>query len=336
MAPVPAFAPDEQRRLFARVSGLVDPNLNNGVSWSASAGTITADGLYTALAEPGSYTVTLTSAHNPNRSWIAPITVACSQPALRAAFAQAEQSCSIATVTFDRRFTALDVSGLACAGACASLQDGDVACEGGGYDNAISVAPVVAGASASAESSQSSTVVETDSGLTVARPAARRRDDQRGRRPVLQRRGRQCPEGQVRRGDRRRRVRDLRRFRRSPATRTRSSTSSARASRCSGRKADHHVLRPVRRPRTRKLPAQRRSPFGPWTRPAPRTSRSTSPCPRHDGAALPDPRHAGRPAARRCQPSRELAPAPPRGQDRSHPGAHGTVRKPSIQGWTAQ
>ena len=45
------------------------------------------------------------------------------------------------------------------------------------------------------------------------RPAARRRDDQRGRRNVLQRRGRQCPEGQVRRGDRRRRVRDLRRFR---------------------------------------------------------------------------------------------------------------------------
>ena len=167
MAPLAAFAPNEQRQFVARVSGLVDPNLNNGVNWSASAGTITAGGLYTAPAEPGSYTVTLTSAHNPNRSWIAPITVACSQPAFRAAFAQAQEICSIATVTFDRRFTALDVSGLACAGACTSVQDGDVFSEGGLYDNAISVAPMVAGAAASAESSQSSTVVETGGGLTV-------------------------------------------------------------------------------------------------------------------------------------------------------------------------
>ena len=167
MAAQAAFAPGGQRQLSARVSGLVDPTRNNGVSWSASAGTITAGGLYTAPLEPGSYTVTLKSAHNPNRSWVAPITVACSQPVLLAAFAQAEESCSTASVTFDRRFTAMDVSGQACADACSSLQDGDVFSEGGAYDNAVSVAPAVTGASASAAASQTSTVAEAGGGLTV-------------------------------------------------------------------------------------------------------------------------------------------------------------------------
>jgi hypothetical protein len=49
---------------------------NTDVTWSATGGTITQSGLYTAGTTPGSFTVTATSDENPSRSATATITIA--------------------------------------------------------------------------------------------------------------------------------------------------------------------------------------------------------------------------------------------------------------------
>ena len=55
--------------MYAGTSVQLSPtlaNLTGGVTWSTTAGTVTPDGLFTAPGTPGSATVTVTSAANPN------------------------------------------------------------------------------------------------------------------------------------------------------------------------------------------------------------------------------------------------------------------------------
>jgi hypothetical protein len=59
----------------ATVGELVDPEVNGGVTWKATRGTIDANGHYTAPAEPGPDQVTATSVLNPDRKATAAVTV---------------------------------------------------------------------------------------------------------------------------------------------------------------------------------------------------------------------------------------------------------------------
>lgn len=114
MAPIAPLAPGETRTLQPRVHHLVDPSVNNGVTWSATGGTITPDGVYTAPDMPGSYEITLKSAHNPQRVWKAPVTVSCapsvSAQTMKAASLQAEpDTCAAPAVAIDERYSELAV-----------------------------------------------------------------------------------------------------------------------------------------------------------------------------------------------------------------------------------
>ena len=63
-----------QRQFTATASGLIHSG-NGAVNWSATGGSITAEGLYTAPSSPGTYEVEATSAVNPARSSTATVTV---------------------------------------------------------------------------------------------------------------------------------------------------------------------------------------------------------------------------------------------------------------------
>ena len=66
-----SLQPGGTQQFIARVTG--GPNSN--VNWTASGGTVTSTGFYTAPATPGSYTVTVASASNPSSSAVATVTV---------------------------------------------------------------------------------------------------------------------------------------------------------------------------------------------------------------------------------------------------------------------
>jgi hypothetical protein len=55
---------------------------NTGVTWSATGGTITQAGLYTAGSAPGTFTVTATSVEDPSRSASATVTITIGRPVL--------------------------------------------------------------------------------------------------------------------------------------------------------------------------------------------------------------------------------------------------------------
>ena len=66
-----ALEPNETQQFTVRITG----GSNGNVNWSASGGTITSTGFYTAPATPGIYTVTATSASNPNVAAFAAVQV---------------------------------------------------------------------------------------------------------------------------------------------------------------------------------------------------------------------------------------------------------------------
>jgi hypothetical protein len=70
-----ALAPGAPHQFAHTVTGLLDPSLRNGVTWSATGGSITQGGLYTAPQAAGTYAVKATSAVNANRSAQATVTV---------------------------------------------------------------------------------------------------------------------------------------------------------------------------------------------------------------------------------------------------------------------
>ena len=63
--------PGGTQQFITRVTG----GAKNNVTWTASGGTITSTGFYTAPATPGSFTVTATSAANPSSPAVAAVTV---------------------------------------------------------------------------------------------------------------------------------------------------------------------------------------------------------------------------------------------------------------------
>ena len=60
-----ALAPGGQKDFDATPKDLLDPNANGGITWSATGGTVDANGLYTAPSTPGTYEVRATSSLNP-------------------------------------------------------------------------------------------------------------------------------------------------------------------------------------------------------------------------------------------------------------------------------
>jgi len=70
-----ALQPGGTQQFSAVVSNLVNPAVNKGVTWTASGGTVSSTGFYTAPSQPGTYTVTATSTHNPARKSSAQVTV---------------------------------------------------------------------------------------------------------------------------------------------------------------------------------------------------------------------------------------------------------------------
>jgi hypothetical protein len=64
-----------QRQFTANVAQLIDPPRNAEVTWSATAGSIDANGNYTAPNTPGTYQVTAKSVLNPARSATVDVTV---------------------------------------------------------------------------------------------------------------------------------------------------------------------------------------------------------------------------------------------------------------------
>lgn len=68
----------ETQQFQAIVTGLS----NSAVEWSATGGTIDADGLYTAPSSPGTYTVTATSVSDPTKQGTATVTVTTPVPTI--------------------------------------------------------------------------------------------------------------------------------------------------------------------------------------------------------------------------------------------------------------
>ncbi len=66
-----ALDPNETQQFTVRITG----GSNSNVNWSATGGTITSTGFYTAPAAPGMYTVTATSAANPGTAAFASVQV---------------------------------------------------------------------------------------------------------------------------------------------------------------------------------------------------------------------------------------------------------------------
>ena len=71
-----ALAPGGQKDFDATPKDLLDPNANGGITWSATGGTVDANGLYTAPSTPGTYEVRATSSLNPARFAVASVVVA--------------------------------------------------------------------------------------------------------------------------------------------------------------------------------------------------------------------------------------------------------------------
>jgi hypothetical protein len=71
-----ALAPGGQKDFDATPKDLLDPNANGGITWSATGGTVDANGLYTAPSTPGTYEVRAKSSLNPTRFAIASVVVA--------------------------------------------------------------------------------------------------------------------------------------------------------------------------------------------------------------------------------------------------------------------
>jgi hypothetical protein len=69
--PAATLTPDQQQQFTATVTG----TSNTDVTWTATGGTITQAGLYTAGTTPGSSTVTATSDEDPTRSATATVTI---------------------------------------------------------------------------------------------------------------------------------------------------------------------------------------------------------------------------------------------------------------------
>ena len=70
------LSPGEQKDFDATATGLLDDEAHGGVTWSATAGTVDANGLYTAPSAPGTYEVRAKSSVNPARSAAASVVVA--------------------------------------------------------------------------------------------------------------------------------------------------------------------------------------------------------------------------------------------------------------------
>ena len=70
------LAPGEQKDFNATATGLLDQDANGGVTWSATSGTVDANGLYTAPSAAGTYEVRATSSENTARSGAASVVVA--------------------------------------------------------------------------------------------------------------------------------------------------------------------------------------------------------------------------------------------------------------------
>jgi lysophospholipase L1-like esterase len=68
--------PGDQQQFTATVTGAA----NQAVTWTATGGTITPDGLYTAGETPGFYTVTATSDEDPSASATGSVTITSSAP----------------------------------------------------------------------------------------------------------------------------------------------------------------------------------------------------------------------------------------------------------------
>ena len=159
-----------QKQFAASVSG----STNTAVTWTASGGSVTSGGLYTAPSSAGTYTVTATSAADSTKSASAAVTV--SQPT------QVSISVSPSTVSLSTggqaQFTA-NVSGTSNTAVTWSASGGTVSTSGlyvapsaaGTYTiKAVSVADPTKSASATASVSVAQAIAVSVSPTTVAMP----------------------------------------------------------------------------------------------------------------------------------------------------------------------
>ncbi|HKP88564.1 MAG TPA: Ig-like domain-containing protein [Thermoleophilaceae bacterium] len=99
--------PAGTQQFTATVTDLIDPDRNSEVEWTATAGTIDQNGLYTAPVAEGTYEVTATSKLNPARRSTSTVTVGPVQYDLRVTL-QAKQSSVVpegASVTYEYTVT---------------------------------------------------------------------------------------------------------------------------------------------------------------------------------------------------------------------------------------